>query len=213
MGLQSKVEANSRWKPGRVLRCGDSRCLKGPMGPSSPQPPEPRMLARYGILGLVESRPRQRVIVAKSAVYLLILLSAVVVLPVQAPGQGGPQETTYRRSVPRDAETMVGSAARWRNPGGQGLCSTRYIPDLELVTPPKHGAVRFVTTDIGAPRGSACINSVYGQAVLYQPASGFVGEDRFTYKSPDDPTVMNWTSVPGLKTVIVTVRDQNTLPR
>src|SRR5580693_1503052 len=27
----------------------------------------------------------------------------------------------------------------------------------------------------------------------------------------DDPTVMNWTSVPGLKTVIVTVRDQNTL--
>jgi hypothetical protein len=55
--------------------------------------------------------------------------------------------------------------------------------------------------------------SVYGQAVLYQPASGFVGEDRFTYKSPDDPTVMNWTSVPGLKTVIVTVRDQNTLPR
>ena len=92
MGLQSKVEANSRWKPGRVLRCVDCRCLKGPMGPSSPQPPEPRMLARYGILGLVESRSRQRVIVAKSAVYLLILLSAVVVLPVQAPGQDGPQE-------------------------------------------------------------------------------------------------------------------------
>jgi hypothetical protein len=30
---------------------------------------------------------------------------------------------------------------------------------------------------------------------------------------PDGPMVMNWTSVPGLKTVIVTVRDQNTLSR
>jgi len=171
------------------------------------------MLARYGILELVKNRSRQGVIVAKSAVYLMMLLSVAVVFLVQARGQGAPQETTYRRSVPPDAETMVGSAARWRSQGGQGLCSTRNIPVLELVTPPKHGAVRFVTTDIGVPRGSGCINSVYGQAVLYQPAPGFVGEDQFTYKSPDDPVVMLWTRVPGLKTVIVTVRDQNILTR
>ena len=36
MELQSTVETNSRWKPGRVLRCIDWRCLKGPMGPFSP---------------------------------------------------------------------------------------------------------------------------------------------------------------------------------
>jgi hypothetical protein len=108
---------------------------------------------------------------------------------------------------------MVGAASRWRYQGGPGLCSTRNIPVLELVTPPKHGAVRFVTTDVGVPRGSGCSNSVYGQAVLYQPAPGFVGEDQFTYKAPDDPVVMDWTRPPGLKTVIVTVRDQNTAPR
>ena len=93
MGLQSKVEANSRWKPGRVLRCVDCRCLKGPMGPSSPQPPEPRMLARYGILGLVESRPRQRVIVAKSAFYLLI--------PIVG-GRGPPRPSPGARRTPRN---------------------------------------------------------------------------------------------------------------
>jgi hypothetical protein len=48
---------------------------------------------------------------------------------------------------------------------------------------------------------------------MYHPAPGFVGEDQFTYKSPDDPTVMNWIRPPGLKTVIVTVRDQNALAR
>ena len=183
------------------------------MGPSSPQHPEPGTLARYGILKLAKSRSRQRVTAAKSPVCLLILLSAAMVLPARAPGQAGPQETTYRRSVPRDAETMVGSAARWRYQGGQGLCSTRNIPVLELVTPPKHGAVRFVTTDIGVPRGSGCSNSVYGQAVLYHPAPGFVGEDQFIYNTPADPTVMDWIRPPGLKTVIVTVRDQNTAPR
>ena len=176
--------------------------------------PEPGMLARYGILGLVESRLKQRVIVAKSPVYLLILVSAVVVLPVQALGQGGPQETTYRRSVPRDAETMVGSAARWRHREGAGLCNTWYIPTLELVTPPKHGTVRFVTTDVGAPRGSGCTNSVYGQAVLYQPAPGFVGEDQFTYNNPPDPMAFEHVGPPsGLRTVIVTVRDQTTLAK
>ena len=151
--------------------------------------------------------------VAKPVVYLVMVLSATAVIPAQAPGQSGPQETTYRRSVPRDAETMVGSAAMWRRQPGPGLCSTRYIPELELVTPPKHGTVRFVATDVGAPKGSGCINSVYGQAVLYHPAPGFVGEDEFTYNTPDDPVVMNWTRPPGRKTVIITVRDQDTAPR
>ena len=78
------------------------------------------MLARYGILELVKNRSGQGVIVAKSAVYLMMLLSVAVVFLVQASGQGAPQETTYRRSVPRDAETMVGSVSRWRFQGAQG---------------------------------------------------------------------------------------------
>ena len=140
-----------------------------------------------------------------------------MIIPGQVWGQGwkgGAQETTLRRSVPRDAETMVSSAARWRPlTAGSNICSTWYIPVLELVTPAKHGTVRFVTTDIGAPRGSGCINSVYGQAVLYRPAPGFVGEDQFTYNAPGDATAFNWLTPPGLKTVIVTVRDQNAVSR
>jgi hypothetical protein len=82
------------------------------------------------------------------------------------------------------------------------------------VTPPKHGTVRFVTTDVGAPRGSGCTNSVYGQAVLYHPDAGFVGEDQFTYNSPADATAFEHVGPPsGLRTVIVTVRDQTTLAK
>jgi hypothetical protein len=151
--------------------------------------------------------------VAKTAVFLLLSWLVTVMVPGQVLGQGDVRGT-LRRSVPRDAETMVSSAVRWRYQGGPGLCSTRYIPALDLVTPPMHGTVRFIATDIGVPRGSGCSNSVYGQAVLYHPNPGFVGEDQFTYNSPDDPMAMNWTGgSPGPKTVIVTVRDQNTLAR
>jgi hypothetical protein len=99
------------------------------------------------------------------------------------------------------------------------MCSTWYIPTLELVTPPKHGTVRFVATDIGVPTGSGCINSVYGQAVLYRPDPGFVGDDQFTYNTPGDAVTYGGTwaglpvSPPGQRTVIVTVRDQNPLAR
>ena len=150
--------------------------------------------------------------VANTAVFLLLSWLVTVMVPGQVLGQGERQaETsgTLRRNVPRDAETMVSSAVRYRYQGGPGLCSTRYIPALELVTPPMHGKVRFVTTDIGVPRGSGCSNSVYGQAVLYHPNPGFVGEDQFTYESPDDPMAMNWTGRPGLKTVILTVRQSD----
>ena len=152
---------------------------------------------------------------AKAAVYLLLPLLVGVMTPGQIRGQAEAPQTTLRRSVPRDAETMVGSAARWRPvTSGSSMCSTRSIPVLELVTPPTHGTVRFVTTDVGVPRGSGCSNSVYGQAVLYNPAPGFVGEDQFTYNSPADPMSFNHVGPPpGLRTVIVTVRDQNALAR
>jgi len=158
---------------------------------------------------------RQRVVVAKAAGCLLLPLLVGVMTPGQIRGQTSPREITLRRSVPRDAETMVSADARWRAvTTGSSICSTRSIPVLELVTPPAHGTVQFVTTDIGVPRGSGCTNSVYGQAVLYHPAPGFVGEDQFTYNSPADPTSFNHLGPPpGLRTVIVTVRDQNALAR
>jgi hypothetical protein len=179
------------------------------------------MWASYGMRALVKRRPRKRVGVATAAVFLLLALLVAVMVPGQVLGQAGPearsgagvQEATLRRSVPRDAETMVSSSTRFRYQGGAGQCSTSHIPVLELVTPPKHGTVRFVATDVGVPTGSGCGNSVYGQAVLYHPAPGFVGEDQFTYNVPSDPTARDWIRPPGLKTVIVTVHDQNTPAR
>jgi len=147
--------------------------------------------------------------VAKTAVYLLLLLVTVMV-PDQVWGQSGAPGTKLRRSVPRDTETMVASAVKYREQEGSGYCTPNGLPALEVVTPPKHGTVRFVTTDIGIPRGSGCSNSLWGQAVMYRPDPGFVGRDQFTYNVPNDPTAfIHLGPPPGPWTVFVTVRDKN----
>jgi hypothetical protein len=150
--------------------------------------------------------------VAKTAVYLLLPLLVTVMVPGQVWGQSDAPGTKLRRSVPPDTETMVSSASRWRYREGEGQvqCSPNGIPALELVTPPKHGTVRFVAADLGVPRGSGCTNSVYGQAVLYRPDPGFVGKDQFTYNVPADPMAfVHLGRPPGPWTVFVTVRDRN----
>jgi hypothetical protein len=149
--------------------------------------------------------------VARAAVCLLTALLVTVMAHGQAWGQSDAPGTKLRRSVPRDTETMVSSASRWRYREGEGQvqCSPNGIPALELVTPPKHGTVRFVLADLGVPKGSGCINSVYGQAVMYRPDAGFVGRDQFTYNVPDDPMAfVHLGRPPGPWTVFVTVRDK-----
>ena len=114
--------------------------------------------------------------------------------------------------MPPDTETMVGSASRrrYREGEGQRQCSPNGNPVLELVTPPKHGTVRFVDADLGIPKGSGCINPVYGTAVLYRPNPGFVGKDRFTYNVPVDPMAFEHLGrPPGPWTVFITVREKN----
>ena len=150
--------------------------------------------------------------VAKTAVCLLLPWLVAVTVPGQVRGQSGGPGTQLRRSIPRDTETMVCSASqfRYREGAAQMQCSPNGIPALELVTPPKHGTVRFVFADLGVPKGSGCINSVYGQAVMYRPDPGFVGRDRFTYNVPNDPTAfIHLGPPPGPWTVFVTVRDKH----
>jgi hypothetical protein len=145
----------------------------------------------------------------KTAVCLVLL--GIVMVPGRVWGQSDAPGTKLRRVVLRDAETMVASASQYRTHEGEGyqLCTPNGVPALELVTPPKHGAVRFVVADLGIPKGSGCKNSVYGQAVMYQPAPGFVGRDRFTYNVPVDPTAfIRLGPPPGPWTVFVTVRDK-----
>jgi hypothetical protein len=146
---------------------------------------------------------------AKTAVCLLLL--AMVVGPGRAWGQSDAPGTNLRRIVPRDTETMVASASQFRIQEGAGyqLCTPNGVPALELVEPPKHGAVRFVQADLGIPKGSGCMNSVYGQAVMYRPDPGFVGRDRFIYTVPGDPTAFNRLGPPpGPWTVFIMVRDK-----
>ena len=65
--------------------------------------------------------------------------------------------------------------------------------------------MRFVDADLGIPKGSGCINSVYGRAVFYRPDPGFVGKDRFIYNIPDDPMAFTHLGRPsGPWTVFVT---------
>jgi hypothetical protein len=150
--------------------------------------------------------------VARTALCLLLPLLVTVIVPGQVWGQSGGPGTQLHRVVLRDTETMVSSASQSRLREGEGAlqCSPNGIPALQLVTPPKHGSVRFVFADLGVPKGLGCINSVYGQAVLYRPDPGFVGEDQFTYNVPPDPTAfVRLGPPPGPWTVFVTVRNAN----
>jgi hypothetical protein len=143
----------------------------------------------------------------KAAVSLLLLVLAMA--PADVYAQSDASGTKLRRVVPRDTEMMVASAAQWRYHEGeaQRQCIQNGIPPLELVTSPQHGTVRFVYADLGIPKGSGCINPVYGQAVMYRPEPGFVGKDRFSYHVPSDPTAFEHYGRPaGQWTVFVTVR-------
>ena len=97
---------------------------------------------------------RQPMNVAKTAVYLLLLLLVTVMVPGHVWGQSDAQGTKLRRVVPPDTETMVSSASQWcyREGEGQRQCSPNGIPALELVTQPQHGTVRFVYADLGHPK-------------------------------------------------------------
>ena len=112
------------------------------------------------------------------------------------------------RTVPPNVESKVGSAAMWHIKGGNGRCSARGTPTLDITVPPKHGTVRFVTGDVGIPEGSGCSNSVYGRMILYTPAPGFIGQDQFTYNSVRDAMAFNWVErhPPGLRTLVITVK-------
>ena len=149
---------------------------------------------------------------AKAVVFLLLPLLVAVMVPGQVWGQSGTPGTKLRRVVPPDTETMVSSASRWRYREGeaQRQCSPNGNPVLELVSPPKHGTVRFVDADLGIPKGSGCINSVYGKAILYRPNPGFVGKDRFTYNVPSDPMAFEHLGrPPGPRTVFIIVRERS----
>ena len=112
-----------------------------------------------------------------------------------------------RRTVPANVESKVGSSAMWHIKGGNGRCSSRGTPTLEVTTPPMHGTVRFVPADVGIPEGSGCSNSVYGVAVFDIPAPGYVGQDQFTYNRVRDAMAFDWIGPPpGPRTVMITVR-------
>ena len=133
-----------------------------------------------------------------------VILTFAVGLAAPAMAQDVPQ---MHRTVPPDVESRVGSTAMWHIKGGNGRCSSRGTPTLEITAPPKHGTVRFAPADVGIPEGSGCSNSVYGVAILYTPVLGFVGQDQFTYNRVRDAMAFNWIGPPpGPRTVIITVR-------
>jgi hypothetical protein len=132
-----------------------------------------------------------------------VILVLVLSLAAPAMAQDVPE---IRRAIPPNVESRVGSTAMWHIKGGNGRCSSRGTPALEITAPPMHGTVRFDTADVGIPKDSGCRNSVYGTVILYTPAPGFVGQDQFTLNRPRDAMAFNWIGLPpGLRRYIVTV--------
>jgi hypothetical protein len=165
-----------------VLICDSARAEDPFLSVPAPAPPKPK------------PRPRPAPEPGAPAIVPAPAPAAVTVAP---PG-------SRARIVPRDAETRVGWAANWRQ-RTPGVCTVWFIPTLELVNPPKHGTVRFVTADVSPQSRSGCDNSVTGVAVMYRPNPGFVGEDQFTYNRPVDPMTDNKLGRGGLITVILAV--------
>ncbi len=124
-------------------------------------------------------------------------------------GQTAPPAVQYRH-VPRDADSKIAWFGNWRR-NANNNCSPRFIPTLELVTPPVHGQVQFVTAEGGALPRTGCSNSFYGTAVMYRPNPGFLGEDQFTITAPDDPMAMDHIGARGPKHTYV-IRVVGTAP-
>jgi hypothetical protein len=140
---------------------------------------------------------------ARTAAIFLLLLT---IDPGPVWGQSAPA-TRPHHIVPRDSDTRVSWFANWRR-NANGNCSARFIPSLELVIPPAHGVVRFVTEELGLLPRTGCNNPFYGVAVMYRPSPGFVGEDRFTIKGPDDPMAIVHVGPKGsIHTIAVEVVD------
>jgi hypothetical protein len=106
----------------------------------------------------------------------------VVVMLFAHPLAIAQQQRQLRRIVPRDVETRVTWTSTW-SVNADGTCTGAAIVPLTLITPPKHGSVRF---DVGDIRERNCPNSTRGAIVLYTPNPGFFGEDEFVFQRASD---------------------------
>ncbi len=57
------------------------------------------------------------------------------------------------------------------------LCRDDVLPEVQLSKPPSHGTARLV---VGKTQPLYCPNLVKGIVLLYKPAPGFIGRDKFT---------------------------------
>jgi hypothetical protein len=69
-----------------------------------------------------------------------VILALGFSLAIPAMAQDTPE---IRRAVPPNVESQVGSTAMWHIKGGNGRCSSRGTPTLEIAAPPMHGTVPF----------------------------------------------------------------------
>jgi hypothetical protein len=163
--------------------------------------------AATDISGAATNRSEERMNCATVASALLLPLMLSVGAGL-AWGQSGPPVVQHRR-VLHDTDTRVGWFANYQR-DDNGNCSARFIPTLNIVTPPAHGLVQFVTESRVLPR-TGCNNPFYGMAVMYRPSPGFVGEDQFTITRPDDPMAMIHVGRGGLTNTFV-IRVVGTAP-
>jgi len=108
-----------------------------------------------------------------------------------------------RRAVPPNVES---SSAMWHIKGGNGRCASRGTLHWKSRLRPCTAPSVLIPPDVGIPKGSGCSNSVYGTVILYTPAPGFVGQDRFAINRVRDAMAFDWIGPPpGPRKYIMTV--------
>ena len=131
---------------------------------------------------------------------LFILLTALTALssPVFA-------QVNLNRTVAANAESRVYWAGSWRD--RHGICSNafRQPPNLDVQVPPQHGTLRMAP-EADTPKRSGCQNPIYGTAIYYRPAPGWVGQDQFIIIYTVDPMATNVLGPHGQIAINLTAR-------
>jgi hypothetical protein len=83
---------------------------------------------------------------------------------------------TYRRTIPANKSSVVGSQATIQ-PG----CLSGAPPKMKVTKAPKHGTVSFKRTSgkLNEDAGSCAGKTVKGTLVVYKPNRGYRGQDVF----------------------------------
>jgi hypothetical protein len=136
----------------------------------------------------------------------LHLATASIVLVLAASPLFGQSAQTIKRTVKKDAETMVIVHSNSFKPNSGMLNCVQGGPvTIEITNPPKNGKLALKPAK---EKNQNCTNELEGTGIFYTPNPGFTGTDTFSYNRTDQGVreVQKATGPQGARVVTIEVR-------